>query len=165
MRRIVRMTGAVCGAVLALGLLGSPASAQTTHTVLLESISFAPDSLTIAEGDTVNWVWNLGFHNVESGSAGIHDGIFRSGDPVSPPNSFAVTFDAAFLSMNPQPGNVYNYYCMVHQAFGQEGTITVISGPVPVPALPFWGLLSVALGVVGCGWVLLRKKRGGISQA
>ena len=134
MRRIARQLGVLSSVVLALGVLGAPAAAQTTHQVDLQSITFEPDTLNIAVGDTVNWVWQVGFHNVESGVAGVHDGIFRSGDPANTPNSFSVTFDASFLAANPVPGNSYDYYCVVHEAFGQVGQINVGAGPAPVPA-------------------------------
>ncbi len=163
MRRIARHLGVVGGTVAALGLLGSPAAAQTTHQVDINSITFDPPTLDIDVGDTVDWVWVTGFHNVESGAAGIHNGIFRSGDPVSAPNTYSLTFDAAFLASNPVAGNSYDYFCFVHQAFGQEGTINV--GAAGIPALPLWGLLTTIGGVVAGACLVLRKKRGGLPQA
>lgn len=103
----------------------SLASAQTTHNVDLFSLSFSDPALTIAVGDTVQWTWLNGMHNVESGVGGIHDGIFRSGAPTFPPMIFSVTFDQAFLDANPVPGKVYNYYCAVHVGFGMTGSVTV----------------------------------------
>jgi len=160
--RFLRVLG---GAALALGVLGSQAIAQTTHQVDLNTISFDPATLNIAEGDTVNWVWQIGNHNVESGSMGTHNGFFRSGDPVPAPNTFSVTFDAAFLSANPAPGNSYDYYCVLHEGFGQVGQINVSAGPAAVPALPGWGLVTALGGIAGAACLVLRKRKRGLHQA
>ena len=144
-------------------ILSAAASAQTTHMVAVDGITFTPANLSIQVGDTVQWNWVTGFHNVESGVGGVHDGIFRSGDPVNPPATYSVTFDAAFLSANPQPGGAYPYYCVVHEAFGQTGTITVLGAPVP--ALPLWGLFATLGGVAGGACLLLRRKKKGLPQA
>ena len=88
-------------ASLALSL-GGLASAQTTHTVLMNGFTFSETDLTICEGDSVQWTWVSGFHNVESGVNGVHDGIFRSGDlETSIGQSWTLTFD--FLIPN-DPG-------------------------------------------------------------
>ncbi len=88
--------------------------------------SFTPADVAIAEGDTVHWFWAGGFHNVESGVGGVHDGNFRSGNPTSNTSmTFDVTFDAAFLAANPMMDNVYPYYCAPHEGFGMIGTVTV----------------------------------------
>jgi len=165
MTRLTRFLGILSGAVLALCAMASPATAQTTHQVDLNSVTFDPNTLNIAVGDTVNWVWQVGIHNVESGAMGIHDGIFRSGDPVPNPSSFSVTFDAAFLAANPVPANSYEYYCALHLAFAMTGQINVGAGPAPVPALPTWGLITTIGGIVGGACLVLRKKKKGLSQA
>ncbi len=145
------------GATLVLLLsLAASSSAQTTHTVNLGSVTFDPSSLTIQVGDTVEWVWVLGSHNVESGVGGIHDGIFMSGLPVLPPQTFSLTFDQAFLDANPVPANSYDYYCIVHVGFGMSGTINVTTG---VPALPLAGLVGLGVGLVAIGTLLLGSKR------
>lgn len=111
----------------ALCLIASPSllAAQTTHVVNLTGSAFSTPDLTIAVGDTVQWNWVSGLHNVESGVAGVHDGIFRSGDPVLAPSTFSVLFDQAFLNANPTPGKVYRYYCTVHLGVGMVGQVTV----------------------------------------
>ena len=105
--------------------LSGAAAGQTTHVVNLVGTSFSQPSLTIAVGDTVEWVWQSGMHNVESGVEGVPDGNFNSGPPTTPPNTFSVTFDAAFLAAHPMPGKVYPYYCSVHVDLGMDGTVTV----------------------------------------
>ena len=76
-------------------------------------------------GDTVHWDWVTGFHNVESGVGEIHDGNLRSGDATSDSSTVEVTFHDAFLAARPMPGNVYPYYCIVYEAFGTVGSVTV----------------------------------------
>lgn len=125
-----------CAAALLAGLaftLVSPlgANAQTTHNVELEGMSFTPADITIEVGDAVHWLWISGFHNVESGiivsGAGVPDGSFRSGNPtLTAGTTFNVTFDRAFLSANPMPGNAYTYYCIVHASFAMAGTVAVV---------------------------------------
>ncbi|MAB80227.1 MAG: hypothetical protein CMJ89_12815 [Planctomycetes bacterium] len=156
MRRPIHLVTSLCLAVLAFG---TSSAAQTTHTVTLNASTFSPSTLTIQEGDTVDWVWSLGAHNVVSGAGGIPDGIFNSGLPALPPMSFSVTFDSAFLAANPVPGNVYDYYCDVHVGFGMTGAVTVNAAGSPVPALPFWGL-AIAVGAVALAGIrFLRRQR------
>ncbi|MFT5288997.1 MAG: plastocyanin [Planctomycetota bacterium] len=109
---------------LGSALLASAAAAQTTHFVSLSSVSFSPQDLVIDVGDTVQWDWVVGFHNVESGVNGSADGAFLSGAPVSPPATFSVTFDQTFLDANPRAGNYYEYYCVVHLP-GMTATVKV----------------------------------------
>lgn len=106
-------------------LLASIDSAQTTHVVDLDGLSFVPQSLTVDVGDSVCFNWIFGLHNVESGVNGVFDGAFTSGFPVNEPNQFLFTFDQAFLDAHPRPGNRYDYYCIVHIGFSMIGDITV----------------------------------------
>ena len=112
-------------AALAAIPFAATATAQTTHTIGLLPISFDTPNIEIEVGDTVDWVWITGFHNVVSG-VGSSDGIFSSGAPISQSGLvFSVTFDEAFLAANPRPGNVYPYLCDVHVGFGMIGEIDV----------------------------------------
>ncbi len=120
-------------ALCALASAAGPASAQATHMVQMSGITFTPADLDIDVGDTVQWNWVSGLHNVESGVGGTHDGIFRSGDPITPPQTFSVTFDQAFLDAHPVAGKVYDYYCAVHVGLGMVGSVRVV---VPSAAVP-----------------------------
>lgn len=107
-----------------------PAAAQTTHTVSVGpnmTNTFSPKNLTIQVGDTVQWVWAGGIHNVVS-----NDGYFTSGGLVGPPNTYSLTFDNAFLSVAPISGNVYGYQCALHGPMGMTGTVTVTTPGKPV---------------------------------
>ena len=114
------------------------ASAQTTHTVSVGPAgggnSFSPDELTIELGDTVLWVWVNGYHDVKS----FH-GVFDSGAPTTPPNTYQVVFDQALLDHAANlglQGTSFDYHCAPHLAGGMVGNITV--------ELPFTPLLEVS---------------------
>lgn len=125
MKPLRRMTLIVAFMPFAVSL--SPARSQTTWNVNLGEGRFTPAHLTIDEGDKVHWRWAtvFGFHNVESGVGGNHDGNFRSGDAAFN-QTFDLVFDRAFLDAHIMLGNLYPYYCIVHVAFGMTGSITVI---------------------------------------
>lgn len=107
-------------------LLALGAQAQTTHVVTLSGVSFSPPVLKIDVGDSVEWQWISGSHNVVSGSGGVADGIFTSGNPTSMfGKKFTVVFDQAFVTANPKPGNLYPYFCQPHFAFGMVGSVQV----------------------------------------
>ena len=142
---------------LAAGLLlAGVAGAQTTHFVTVgPNFDFVPEDITISLGDTVQWDWAGGFqHNVESGKDSVPDGIFNSGVPVIGPASFSVTFDSAFVTANPVPGNSYDYYCIVHESFfDMEGVVRVM---VPYGCINPGSSLSTPGGGprVGANWVV-----------
>jgi plastocyanin len=88
--------------------------------------TFSPADVQIELDDTVHWFWAGGFHNVESGVGGVHDGNFRSGNATSDTNTtFDVRFDSTYLADHPMPGNVYPYYCIIHVGGGMVGSVTV----------------------------------------
>jgi len=116
--------------LIALAGLALPASAQTTHTVSVGpgmTNTYSPKNLTIQVGDTVQWVWSSGIHNVVS-----NDAYFTSGGLVGPPNTYSLTFDNAFLSVSPVSGNLYAYQCALHGPMGMTGSIKVATPGKPV---------------------------------
>ena len=123
-RNILAVVAGIC-------LASTSAVAQTTVTVqLLGGNSFSPADVTIQVGDTVQWEWVAGNHNVESGTvvsgSGVPDGNFRSGNPTPiGGTTFDVVFDQAFLDANAMSGNVYPYYCDPHAGVGMIGSVTV----------------------------------------
>ena len=124
--------------LLSLIFVCATAQAQSTHTVDVTGIDFSPVSLDVTVGDTVDFVWGSGVHNVRARS-----GAFNSGSPVSGPFTFSVTFDQQFLTANPFSNNFYKYQCDLHIAVGMEGSIRVLTPGVPVldlsPDLPSAG--------------------------
>jgi plastocyanin len=117
---LLRPAAALCvAATLAL-----PAAAQNTHIVRVgpnQTNTFEPADLIVGVGDTVEWVWESGFHNVNATS-----GAFLSGTPGPAPQTFSVTFDAAFLAGNPVAGDVYDYVCDLHAVLGMTGSVSVL---------------------------------------
>jgi plastocyanin len=92
------------------------ASSQAVWPVGIQGLSFSPNELTIAPGDTVSWTVSSG-HTVSS-----DDGFLNR----TSPGVYAVTFT--------QPG-VYNYYCLPHRGLGMTGVIRVVA-PATATAAP-----------------------------
>ncbi|MHC4838112.1 MAG: plastocyanin/azurin family copper-binding protein [Planctomycetota bacterium] len=105
-------------------LTAGTALAQNTHTVTVGpngTFTFEPPDLTLNVGDTVLWVWDgIAGHSVSADSGAFQSAI------VSAPNTFSVTFDAAFLAANPVAGDLYTYHCDPHRLAGMVGSIQVL---------------------------------------
>jgi plastocyanin len=116
--------------------------------------AFAPQNLTVTQGDTVNWVWVSGFHNVTSGSCPggnyVADGKFISGAATTPANTFGFAFNT--------PGT-YSYFCSIHRA-GMQGTITVNAPPPPAEVPEADSLMLILTGGAGLVSFLGLKWRG-----
>lgn len=107
-----------------------------THLVTIgpaDTLTFAPNTLSIATGDTVLWTVETGDHTVTSGpftgtGAGVPDGKFCSGAPVNP------TVGTCSAETGHGPGFMYEhrfdaagtftYFCNVH-GITMHGTINV----------------------------------------
>lgn len=86
-------------------------TAPATASVNVGDNFFSPASVTIAAGGTVTWTWTgANTHTVTSTTA-----VFGSGTPQS-----SGTFNFTF----PDPGT-FPYFCEVHGAVVQSGTVTV----------------------------------------
>lgn len=120
-------------APLTLVALAGLAGAQTIHEVSVNGFSYTPANITIDVGDSVRWTWGLGLHDVESGTGGVPDFIFDSGNPELAPKTFEITFSDAFVTANPVAGDVYNYYCSIHVSFSMEGSVKVNVPPKITP--------------------------------
>ncbi|MFQ5524360.1 MAG: plastocyanin/azurin family copper-binding protein [Acidimicrobiia bacterium] len=91
--------------------LALPALAATKTVKLTTDNKFSPASLSISVGDTVQFDWEGGFHDVT-----FADGV-KSGSPTADTGVlFSRTFNEA---------GTFNYVCTVHEALGMKGTITV----------------------------------------
>jgi plastocyanin len=106
--------------VFALFCLFPPAGSAATHDVNIVGLSFRPNDLTIAVGDTVRWTNNGGTHDVSE-----DHGAWAS------PRSFS-TYERTFESV----GEI-RYYCSVHSSPGQSitnnmnGRIDVVQADEP----------------------------------
>ncbi len=140
--------------ILVLGLPGS-SDAKTWNVNVRGAepdgpFRFAPDTLQIAYGDTVRWVWVDGTHtttefdgNPCTGGAGLWNAPI---DMLNP--TFTVVFDQTLLP----PGNATILYeCSFHCFLGMDGVIFITATgveehyPPPVPRVTetTWGRLKV----------------------
>lgn len=81
---------------------------------------FAPSSVTVAVGDTVEWTWSSGGHNVVvdskpegsnwTGTEELEGSVYDAG------YSHTFTFETA---------GTYAYYCSPHRASGMTGEVVV----------------------------------------
>lgn len=126
--RILFSKATTAGIVLGLGMIAAPVWA-VDHPVNVgdpNGLTFSPQTLNIAAGDTVTFTNGGGFHNVASDPGAVTsfrcadgcDGAGGNGDASSAAWSATVSF--------PTPGTV-GYHCEIHGAPGQAmfGTINV----------------------------------------
>lgn len=91
---------------------------EPDHTVTVSGTSFTPGELMIAVGETIEWVFEGGTHNVfvtESPEASNWEGT-EGFDTFGQGHVHQHTFTV--------PGT-YEYYCQPHSHLGMEGTIVV----------------------------------------
>ena len=105
-----------------------PAANATTVTVHVGTgggLTFTPNPVTIAPGDTVQWIWDASGHSVTSGSCPpcTPDGMFDTG-LQNTGFMFSFTFNSA---------GTFPYYCSRHTTM-MTGTVNVVaSSPSPSP--------------------------------
>ena len=105
-RRSVALACAV--AVLSVGAPASAAEKRSTHTVVIEGVSYQPESLTVKRGETVVWVNKDPFpHTVTA------QGAFDSG---------AIAANRSWRYTARKSGD-YNYICTLHP--NMKGTLRV----------------------------------------
>jgi plastocyanin len=92
---------------------------HSRFVVSMKDNVFLPESLTVVQGDTVEWL-NEGFlvHTTTSGSecGPDGDGVWNSGD-ISPADSFDFVFDDV---------GEFPYYCIPHCLLGMTGHVQVV---------------------------------------
>lgn len=98
--------------LIAVGMaLALPAIAVTKTVKLTADNKFSPGNVSVAVGDTIEFKWEGGFHDVA-----FSDGT-KSGAPTGDTGLlYSRTFDKA---------GTFSYVCTVHEASGMKGTITV----------------------------------------
>lgn len=132
-------------AALAATVVMMPVLAATKTVTLTVDNKFVPGSLTVAEGDTVNFKWEGGFHDVT-----FSDGT-SSGSPMA---DTGVNFSRTFAAVG-----TYTYFCSVHQSVGMTGKITVqaagsTTGTDPT-SMPFTGPETEAVPIIGAVLLIL----------
>ncbi len=107
--RILNTSWCNAGLALLALLFFTAATEAATVTVHVgpvgNDMSFSPAEVSIAVGDTVQWIWESDFHSVTSGTASLPSGEFDS-DIQNVPFTFSHTFLAA--------GN-FDYFCLLHK--------------------------------------------------
>jgi len=98
----------------------TPREAAAVVAVGDGGLSFAPDSVEVAVGERVVWMWESSNHNVRP--SGTPSGSDFSGTPGGDGDyydegyEFAHTFEVA---------GEYDYYCALHRSAGMTGSVTV----------------------------------------
>ena len=145
-----------------LGLLLAllPVAAAETHSVTVSqsddgsSFYFEPTVLQVEVGDTVNFEWGVGSHNVAQVSdeeAVRYESGFRSGDPRVGGNW---TLPAEYTAVD----STLNYLCEPHVSMGMRGSIIVGSGAAPIPEIPLefgdfpWLSYLLVIPLLGAMW-------------
>jgi len=187
-REFLLTAGGAAGTTVGAATAGSAAAAEeesggegTTHTVdMNDQLVFDPDSITIAPGDTIEWV--------NSGSVGHSVTAYEDGIPGEAAYFASGGFDSEDAAredwQGPQEGNVpggesyshtfevegtYEYFCIPHEGAGMVGEIQVSSdagqgggGGGGVPRIPdsakTIGIASVValFGTLGLAFSLLK---------
>jgi len=86
------------------------------------NLRFSPDTITLKEGDTVNFFWE---NQLLAHNAVEEDGLFDSGDPERNVD-YSYTFNVG-------ENGTYQYVCEPHASVGMVGTIIVQPLPVVEP--------------------------------
>jgi plastocyanin len=94
--------------------------------------TFAPDSVTIAAGDTVRWTWESDFHSVTSGTSCTADGQFCSPDNMNCGSAILNNTGFVYEFTFTQPG-MYHYFCAAHCEIGMVGVVIVMPAVRPQP--------------------------------
>lgn len=98
---------------LLLLFLASGFSKAASYTITVNDFEFAPDSMTVLIGDTVQWVWQSGFHTTTSN--GIPDN-------AAPWNELMDSMHTSFTYIVTAPGTYH--YISVPDLPGMEGEFT-----------------------------------------
>ncbi len=116
--------GAIASVATLASLFFSTTALCAEHVVTQKGIAFVPASITVAPGDTVRWVFTLGFHTVTSGANCTADGTGINGILSAKSREFIWTVPASAA------GTTIPYFCAPHCIFGMVASITVINPPV-----------------------------------
>jgi plastocyanin len=88
--------------------------------VAADGFSFAPETFSVAAGDTVHWVWRSSGHNVRVREK--PDGSDWTGTP----GTASDTYGEGYLHAHTfRASGRYEYFCAPHQTLGLEGSFEV----------------------------------------
>ena len=100
-------------------------SAQTTHTINAGSYYYNPGSLNINIGDSVVWINDGGFHDVNGDINSVNGQPYNNPETFDSPSTNVT--GAVIFSYKFTVAGTYNYDCSVgsHAANGMIGTVIV----------------------------------------
>ena len=129
--------------------------AQTTHTINAGSYYYNPAMLTIDVGDSVIWINDGGFHDVNGNISSVTGQSYNN--PVSFNSSATNAVGAVIFSYQFTVPGVYTYDCSIgsHAANGMVGIVNVLSNSQMVGTWklsPSQGALAVGPSQGSGGW-------------
>jgi plastocyanin len=101
-----------------LSQLSTTVGAPVKHTINVQDFVFVPAQITIAAGDTIEWVWSGAIQHTSTSDATTGPDVWNSGL-----QSTGFTYRKIFTNTG-----LFPYYCIPHGApggVGMSGTITV----------------------------------------
>jgi plastocyanin len=114
----------VLSAVTIILLASSQLFGGVLRTITFAGTSFTPNTLNVNVGDTIIWIGNYGFHQIQS---------------TTIPGS-AATFGPTVINTSTQPlkyvvtvPGVFNYQCNIHVSMGMIGSFTAATSGVDEP--------------------------------
>ena len=121
--------------------------AQTTHTINTGSYYYNPAMLTVDVGDSVIWINDGGFHDVNGNVSSVTGQSYNN--PVTFNSSATNVIGAVIFSYHFTVPGVYTYDCSIgsHAANGMVGIVNVLSNSQMVGT---WKL-SPAVDALGVG--------------
>ena len=112
-------------ALVTVAMLVCAASVEAGTTVVqLVGITFDPEVIEVAPGDTIRWEWQDEFHTVTSGTDCMPDGVHFNQILIAGSPIFEYTVPEDFIGSIP-------YYCAPHCLFDMVGVINVGSSACP----------------------------------
>jgi plastocyanin len=126
-REFLRTAGGATAVAGAVSASGSAAAQSTKEVELTSGLKFVPETVYVAPGDTVNWVWTSDGHNivVESQPDGANWEGTEGGasDLYDTGYEYSHTFETL---------GTYEYVCAPHATAGMVGEVVVNeSGQAP----------------------------------
>ena len=129
--------------ILATLLICVSVSAQTTHTINTGSFYYTPSSLTIDVGDSVIWINDGGYHDVNGDTNSITNQLYNN--PVTFDSPATSTVGVVIFAYKFTVPGTYNYDCSVgsHASAGMVGSV-IVNAPITTnPDLALKGVLDL----------------------
>ena len=114
-------------------LLMQLAGLATIRPVAVTNNQFTPANMNVVVGDTIQFNFQVGFHNVLSSVVGSATGVVPTGaadlNSGTPSGTNPRTYQYKVTTIGQ-----YRYYCQVHSADGVNGMVGFLTATAPLPA-------------------------------